>query len=170
MSETSLTSIDYTLPRTVWVLGIQLFYTFMAMIPVYYYMRELLSIRATASQVVIYLPVLTAMLLFFLELRLNDYFWVSEKIYKKRDSFNSSIKSFLVIIFSYYFVFLFIFGYFLSGSKTYKSFHFNNEVSQLIAEDIASVITIYLIVILMLNIQNQRFQQIWKRRSFSRRK
>ena len=170
MSETSLTSIDYTIPRTVWVLGIQLFYSFIAMIPVYYYMRELLAIRATASRVVIFLPVLTAILLFFLELRLNDYFWISEKTYKKRDSFNSSIKSFLVIIFFYYFVFLFIFGYFLSGSGTYNSFHYNNEVSKVIAEDIASIIIIYLIVILMLNIQNQRFQQIWKRRSFYRRK
>ncbi|OLS27788.1 MAG: hypothetical protein HeimC2_09820 [Candidatus Heimdallarchaeota archaeon LC_2] len=165
MSELSSTRLDYREPRTIWVLGFEFFYTIIAMIPLYYYFNEILEIRAEAENLILILPISVAILLFFLELRLNTYFWFSEKTYKKRDLLTSAIKSVSFIIISFYLIFLLVFGYWLGGAETYSNrVEYQNEISQLITELGITLISIYFILILMLNIQNQRFERIFKDR------
>ena len=164
MSEQTSTRLDYREPRTIWVLGFEFFYTIIAMIPIYYYFNEILEIRAEAEDLIFILPVGVAILLFFLELKLNTYFWFSEKTYKKRDLLTASIKSVSLIIISFYFIFLFIFGYWLSGAETYERIEYQNEISQLITELGITLLSLYFILVLMINIQNQRFERIFKDR------
>ncbi|MHA2031202.1 MAG: hypothetical protein ACXAC2_20695 [Candidatus Kariarchaeaceae archaeon] len=164
MSELATAKLDYREPRAVWILGLELFYTLIAMIPIYFYIIEILQVRANAENLVMFLPIGIALLLFFLELRLNSYFWFTEKVYKRRDLFTSSLKSVILIISSFYIIFLYVFGYWLSDSSTYQGIGYQNELSQLMAEVIISLLTIYFGVIMMLNIQNQRFERIFKER------
>ena len=164
MSELTSTKLDYREPRTIWVLGFEFFYTIIAMIPIYYYFNEILEIRAEAEDLILILPIGVAILLFIMELRLNTYFWFSEKIYKKRDLLTSAIKSASLIVISFYFIFILIFGYWLGGVDTYDRIEYQNELSQLMTELAITLVSIYFILILMLNIQNQRFERIFKDR------
>ncbi|MCH8907265.1 MAG: hypothetical protein IH840_09265, partial [Candidatus Heimdallarchaeota archaeon] len=110
MSEVKVGKLDYSHPRTIWTLGIQLMYTIIAMIPLYYYMIEILTIRSEARDFVIYSPIFVAIILFFLQLKLNSYFWTSEKTFVKRDITITSSKSAFTIVLEFYLIFLFIFG------------------------------------------------------------
>ncbi len=164
MSELTSTRLDYREPRTIWVLGFEFFYTILAMIPIYYYLNEILEIRAEAEQLILFLPIGVAILLYFMELKLNTYFWFTEKIYKKRDLLTSAIKSATLIVSSFYLIFLLIFGYWLNGTETYEEIEYQNELSKLMTELGITLVSIYFILTLMINIQNQRFERIFKDR------
>ncbi len=164
MSELASAKLDYREPREVWILGLEFFYTLLAMIPIYYYFVEVLEIRSEAEDLVLFLPIGIAILLFFMELRLNSYFWFTEKVYKRRDLFTSALKSVMLVLTSFYLIFLYFFGYWLADTETYQRIEYQNELTKLMAEVSISLILIYLALIMMLNIQNQRFERIFKHR------
>ncbi|MCE7733357.1 MAG: hypothetical protein GPJ54_00670 [Candidatus Heimdallarchaeota archaeon] len=164
MSELASAKLDYREPREVWILGLEFFYTLLAMIPIYYYLVEVLEIRSEAEDLVLFLPIGIAILLYFMELRLNSYFWFTEKIYKRRDLFTSALKSVILVVTTFYFLFLYFFGYWLANIDTYQSVEYRNELTKLMTEVSISLFLIYLILIMMLNIQNQRFERIFKYR------
>jgi uncharacterized membrane protein len=168
MSELASAKLEYREPRAVWILGLEFFYTLIAMIPVYYYIIEILEVRSEAEDLVLFLPIGIAVLLYFMELRLNAYFWFTEKVYKRRDLFTSSLKSVILVVSAFYFMFLYFFGYWLADTDTYQRVEYRNEIKQLMTEVVVSLVVIYLILIMMLNIQNQRFERIFKYR-FQRR-
>ncbi|MHA2091391.1 MAG: hypothetical protein ACW98K_11070 [Candidatus Kariarchaeaceae archaeon] len=169
MSEYSYSNLEYLHPRTIWSLSFQFLYTVLAMIPVYFYFREIIEFTEDAKWLLIFLPVGIGILLFLLQLRLNSYFWKSEKVFRNRDIFVVALKSILLIIISFYFTFLLMFGYWLSGADFYESIKYQSVIGRLMAEVIISLMIVYGLVTMMINVQDSRFEQTLTNR-FKRRK
>lgn len=159
MSEISYSKMDYIHPRTIWTLTMQFFYTIIAMMPVYYYLREIIELIVDAKWLLVFLPIGIAILLFGMELRLNVYFWKAEKIFKNRDILVVVIKSSLLVITMFYFLFLFIFGYWLSDIDVYQGIKYQSDIGRLMAEAAISLLVIYGVIIMMMSIQESRFDQ-----------
>ncbi|MHA2250866.1 MAG: hypothetical protein ACXAD7_10910 [Candidatus Kariarchaeaceae archaeon] len=164
MSEVSYSKIDYVHPRTIWTICLQFFFTVIAMIPVYYYLREIVKLIADARLLLVFLPLGIAILLFLIQLRLGTYFWKSEKVFKKRDVLVIASKSTLLTIVLFYILFLFIFGYWLSGVDFYQGLDYQSDVGRLMAETTISLGIIYGIMVMMINVQESRFEQTLKGR------
>lgn len=159
----SPTELQLTHPRTIITSGLQLFYTIIAMIPFYYYLREIIQLNADAQYVLTFLPIATAIILFLFEIRLNEYYFFNEKVYKKRDIFDAAIKSTFVMITSFYVLFFFIFAYFLSNFvKEYQTLGLQNVLGKILFELSITIVILYLLVILMLDIQKERIKRISK--------
>ncbi len=142
-------NIDFNQPRSVWALLIQLFYTLVAMTPMYYYLRELVKFNDDAKYVLMFLPIVTGILLYFVELKMNLYYWNKERIFKKRDIFTVTIKSFLFVIIWFYILYFFMFGYWFSTSEPYKALGMNNQTTKSLTESLVSIGIIAGIVIVM---------------------
>ncbi len=171
MSEFSYSAkLDYLNPRTIWTISLQLFYTIIAMLPVYYYLREIIELVADAKWVLIFLPIGIAIILFGMQLRLNNYYWKNEKIFKNRDILVTALKSSILVLVFFYFIFLYIFGYWLSSIEFYEGIKFQSELGKLMAETIISLVMIYVMIIMMISIQESRFEQTLANRFRRRRR
>lgn len=111
-------SIKWTAPRSVWTLAAQLFYSLLAMLPMYYYLKNILGLVQTDNELLLYIiPIVTGILLFFAMILINEYFWVREKILLKRDITTAAVKSSFLIMVLFYFSYLFFLGYFINGQN-----------------------------------------------------
>lgn len=155
--EYSTTDIDFNHPRNIWTIIIQLVYTLVAMIPIFYYMKEIVQFEQDAVNVMLLLPIATGIILFILQLLLNEFYWYEERLYKNRDIVIVACKSSSYVLGFFYFFYLFLFGYWFSNSDVYKElFRLNNQVGKAMTETAISIIFILFLVMLRRGIQNQK--------------
>ena len=140
--------LQYNEPRTIWTISLQLLYTILAMVPFYYYLTNLVQVPEEGAVLLQYLPVITGVLLFFIEIRLNDYYWNKEKIYKHRDIFVCGMKSVILIISMFYTIFFFVFGWLVGTNGGYDSQVFLQDV--ITRTMIQLIITFATIIVVML--------------------
>ncbi|MHA2501853.1 MAG: hypothetical protein ACXAE3_03200 [Candidatus Kariarchaeaceae archaeon] len=119
MSTASGYPINYTEPRTIWTIALQLLYTLLAMIPFYYYMKNLIDIPSEGRYLLQYLPVVVGILIFFIQFEMNDYYWNQEKTFTNRDIFTMSLKSTILTLSMFYTIFFFIFTYWIGNNGAY---------------------------------------------------
>ncbi len=155
--EYSTDTMNLNHPRNIWTISIQLIYTQLAMIPLFYYLREVVQLEVDSLYVMLFLPVSVGLLLFIMQLLLNEYYWYSEKIYKKRDIVIVASKSATYVIGVFYILYLLMFGYWFSESEVYADItRIENNVGKTVAEAGVSIIIILFLVMLRREIQNQK--------------
>ncbi len=122
MSTAQMERLNWSAPRSIWTAAVQLLLTVVAQIPFYFYLREILQlIEEDYEQVVLVVPISTALLLFFIQLLMDEYYWNREIIYRNRDITIASAKSFLFVMGLYYFFFFFVMEYWLSSTEFYQT-------------------------------------------------
>jgi len=156
VSSVSRGNIDFNQPRIIWVNLFQLLYTLLAMIPVTYYLREIVLIEEEGQFLLIGLPISIGVLLYFVQLRLNEYFWINEQYYKKRDILISSCKSAFLVIFVYYFVYFFLLGYWISTTEQYEALNLENQIGRILFDNAISLAVIVGITLLMVAVQKEK--------------
>jgi len=154
MSTATAYPIKYSEPRTIWTLSLQLFYTILAMIPFYYYLRNLVTIPAEGRYLLQFLPITIGILLFFIQVQLNSYYWREEKIFKQRDIFVSGLKSSILTLAMFYFIFFLIFGYMIGNSDAYESVLLSDVITRTMIQLLITLGTIVLTAILLQSIQD----------------
>ncbi|MCY3413905.1 MAG: hypothetical protein INQ03_19845 [Candidatus Heimdallarchaeota archaeon] len=158
-TEYSNTILVFNHPRSIFTTGFQLFYSLVAMIPVYLYVREIIKLEVDALYVLLFLPLAVGFLLFTLMIQMNQFYWREEREYKRRDIFMLGLKSTSFIIFYFYFFFLLVFGYWFSDSEVYfDMLHLENPIGKLVTEASISVALVMLIVQLRRGIQKQKYK------------
>ncbi len=150
--------LEINAPRTIWVLTLQLLYSIIAMLPIYYYLREVVQFNDESQYVLLLLPVTIAFLLFFIQVKFNSYFWFNEKIFNKRDIFTSAMKSALLVVVLFYFFYLIIFGYWFTGTEEYSGLGLTNKVGKAVTESLVSVSIVGFIVLVMDRIRTARME------------
>ncbi|MDH5401531.1 MAG: hypothetical protein OEZ01_09320 [Candidatus Heimdallarchaeota archaeon] len=164
-------TINFYNPRTVWVLSFQLIYTICAMIPFFYYMREVLELPEEARYVVVLLPLTCALVIYMLQLMLNKYYWDQEKIYKKRDILQVASKSAFYTYFIFYFMEFLVFGFWLNQFDAYIEFRIEKDLARMVVETIISMLIVVFYVTFLLNLREVKFEsRNLKTRIASRRK
>lgn len=165
MSSYSGYPIDYNSPRTIWTMSFQLLYTVLAMIPFYFYQLNILVIPSEGITVLVVLPIGVAILLFFMQIRLNHFYWVSEKTFKKRDVFHVGLKSLILTLSMFYTIFFLIFGNWVGSSDAHAQFGFTDPIEKLAIDATLTLIIILLTVIMIVSIQQDRInpRQVTKR-------
>lgn len=156
-TEYSTSTLDLNHPRSIWTNVVQLFYTLIAMIPIFYYLREIAQLGNDGLYVLLFAPISIGLLLYILQILMNEYYWVQEKIHKKRDIFMIALRSTAFILFYFYFFYLFVFGYWFSSSDVYTEVvKLNNPIGKVITEAAISMGLVLFIVLLRRGIQNQK--------------
>ena len=150
--------LEINTPRTIWVLTLQLLYSIIAMLPIYYYLREVVQFNNESQYVLLLLPVTIALLLFFIQIKLNSYYWFSEKFFNKRDIFTSSMKSAIFVFVWFYFLYLLVFGYWFTGTTEYDALGLGNKVGKAVTESLVSVSIVGFIVLIMDRVRTARME------------
>lgn len=141
--------IEYSEPRTIWTLTLQLTFTLLAMLPFYYYLRNIAEIPADGRYLLQFLPIAVGILLFFLQQYLNTYYWRKEKIYKRRDMFVVGLQSYILSIWMFYTIYLLLFGYFIGQTDAYDTPLFSDIITRTMIQLLISLGTIALFVLAM---------------------
>ena len=156
-TEYSTSTLDLNHPRSIWTNVIQLFYTLLAMIPIFYYMREVVQLGNDGLYILLFAPISIGLLLYILQILMNEYYWIQEKVHKKRDIFLIAVRSSSFVLFNFYFIYLLIFGYWFSSSDVYlDTVNLTNPIGKVITEAGISVALILFIVLLRRGIQKQK--------------
>ena len=156
MSSYSSFPIDYGQPRTIWSISLQLFYTLIAMIPLYYYMRNVVEIPPEGSYVLQLLPIVVAILLFFVQLRLNQFYWINEKTYKNRDIFVMSIKSVVLTLGLFYSLFFLLWSYWIGRTDIHENSGFENPLEIVVINIAVSLVILLMTLVFMVAVQEDR--------------
>lgn len=157
MSTSQMERLNWSAPRTIWTSAVQLLMTVIAQIPFYFYLREIaILIQEDYEQVVLVVPISTALLLFFLQILMDEYYWNREIIYRNRDITIASAKSFLFVVGLYYFFFFFIMEYWLSSTEFYKESGPKEPVQKMMFDLGISFAIILFMVIFLREIQKRR--------------
>lgn len=158
MSTDYSAKINTAEPRVVWTHVLQLMYTIIAMIPIVYYLREIVLLPETSRYVLIALPVSIALILFFIQIQMNNYFWDNELIFKRRDIFVVALKSNLLIVGLFYFLFLLMFGYWFTGTEVYDNLGLNDVTFKVLFEAMVSILLVISTAVIMRSIQKNRLE------------
>ena len=149
MSTSNVDQLQMNAPRTIWVSIMQLLYTIVAMLPIYYYLREIIQLDDQSQYVLLLLPVVVASLLYFVEIKMNNYFWYNEKFFNQRDIFTSALKSTTLVLGMFYFFYLLVFGYWFSGTPEYENLGLSDKTGRTLTEALVSVAIVASLVIVV---------------------
>ena len=149
MSTASSYPINYSEPRTIWTIVLQLFYNILAMMPLYYYLRNLIEIPNEGRYLLQFLPITTGILLFFIQFEITDYYWHQEKTFVKRDIFKMSLKSVILSLSMFYSIFFYILTYVVGNGGGYEEGILVDPITRTIVQLSLTLGTIVLTVIMM---------------------
>ena len=108
--------LSFHLPRNIWIMFLQFFFSFVLQLPVYYYIWFVIELTAISTfATTLFLPLFSALVLASIQVLLNRFFWYNEKTLKKRDFLKSAIKSSLMVSISFYLIFFFLLTWGLSS-------------------------------------------------------
>ena len=156
-TEYSTSTLDLNHPRSIWTNVLQLFYTLLAMIPIFYYIREVVQLGNDGLYILLFAPISIGLLLYILQILMNEFYWFQEKIHKKRDILMIALRSTSFILFIFYFFYLFVFGYWFSNSEAYlEVVNIKNPIGKVVTEAGVSLILVLFIVLLRRGIQRQK--------------
>jgi hypothetical protein len=150
--------LNYKAPLTIWVLAAQLFYAILAIMPMYYFWRNIEDLTQTQYQwIIILIPIFCGFILFAAMILLNEIYWYNEKHLLRRDLITSASKSSVFVTVEFYFIYFFVLGWFMSEYNP----HYYGPITDVIIEKLAldlliSLGTIILTVISMISIQRYR--------------
>ncbi len=114
-SASNQAEIQWNTPRSLWVLLFQFFYSLLAMVPMYYYMRDIEDlVNETYVPMTFVVPILSSLILFMMMVLLDDVYWYQEKKYSARDFFKAGMKSTIWVTLVFYVIFYVIMGYWLN--------------------------------------------------------
>ena len=158
MSNATKFPIQFNNPKTIWTLSLLLLYTILSMIPFYYYLTNLVSIDNDGIYFLQYLPIFTGLLLYFIQFLFLTYFWNEEKVYKKRDILNVSLKSYILVFSMFYSIYFLIFGYWIGNTNAYESTLLSDTINRNMVQLLITLGTILTTYLLMQNIQDGSYR------------
>ena len=158
MSNTTKFPIQFNNPKTIWTLSLLLLYTILSMIPFYYYLTNLVNIDNDGIYFLQYLPIFTGLLLYFIQFLFLTYFWKEEKVYKKRDILNVSLKSYILVFSMFYSIYFLIFGYWIGNTNAYESALLSDTINRNMIQLLITLGTILTTYLLMQNIQDGSYR------------
>ncbi len=148
--------LEWTAPRSIWTAAVQLLYSLIAQLPFYYYLREIVELIEKDYQwIVITVPISTGILLFFMQVLLDEFYWNQEKVYRNRDITVAAAKSALLVYALFYFLFFYLMEYVLSSTDFYKE-NGPNEPVQKMMFDLGVSLAIILFLTLFLKEMQKR--------------
>ena len=154
MSTVGSYSINFSEPRTIWTIVLQLFYTLLAMLPFYYYLRNLIDVPTEGRYLLQFLPIATGLLIFFIQFEMNDYYWHQEKTFTERDIFKMSLKSIILTISMFYIIFFLIFAYWVGNGGGYEGGILENVVTRTMVQLGITLGLILLTLVMMKTVQS----------------
>jgi hypothetical protein len=158
MSNATKFPIQFNNPKTIWTLSLSLLYTILSMIPFYYYLTNLVNIDNDGIYFLQYLPIFTGLLLYFIQFLFLTYFWNEEKVYKKRDILNVSLKSYILVFSMFYSIYFLIFGYWIGNTNAYESALLSDTINRNMIQLLITLGTILTTYLLMQNIQDGSYR------------
>lgn len=158
MSNVTKFPIQFNNPKTIWTLSLLLLYTILSMIPFYYYLTNLVNIDNDGIYFLQYLPIFTGLLLYFIQFLFLTYFWNEEKVYKKRDILNVSLKSYILVFSMFYSIYFLIFGYWIGNTNAYESALLSDTINRNMVQLLITLGTILTTYLLMQNIQDGSYR------------
>ena len=158
MSNATKFPIKFNNPKTIWTLSLLLLYTILSMIPFYYYLTNLVNIDNDGIYFLQYLPIFTGLLLYFIQFLFLTYFWNEEKVYKKRDILNVSLKSYILVFSMFYSIYFLIFGYWIGNTNAYESALLSDTINRNMIQLLITLGTILTTYLLMQNIQDGSYR------------
>lgn len=158
MSNVTKFPIQFNNPKTIWTLSLLLLYTILSMIPFYYYLTNLVNIDNDGIYFLQYLPIFTGLLLYFIQFLFLTYFWNEEKVYKKRDILNVSLKSYILVFSMFYSIYFLIFGYWIGNTNAYESALLSDTINRNMIQLLITLGTILTTYLLMQNIQDGSYR------------
>ena len=158
MSNATKFPIQFNNPKTIWTLSLLLLYTILSMIPFYYYLTNLVNIDNDGIYFLQYLPIFTGLLLYFIQFLFLSYFWNEEKVYKKRDILNVSLKSYILVFSMFYSIYFLIFGYWIGNTNAYESALLSDTINRNMVQLLITLGTILTTYLLMQNIQDGSYR------------
>ncbi|MGB1981278.1 MAG: hypothetical protein ACPHQO_02270 [Candidatus Kariarchaeum pelagius] len=158
MSNATKFPIQFNNPKTIWTLSLLLLYTILSMIPFYYYLTNLVNIDNDGIYFLQYLPIFAGLLLYFIQFLFLTYFWNEEKVYKKRDILNVSLKSYILVFSMFYSIYFLIFGYWIGNTNAYESALLSDTINRNMIQLLITLGTILTTYLLMQNIQDGSYR------------
>lgn len=158
MSNATKFPIQFNNPKTIWTLSLLLLYTILSMIPFYYYLTNLVNIDNDGIYFLQYLPIFAGLLLYFIQFLFLTYFWNEEKVYKKRDILNVSLKSYILVFSMFYSIYFLIFGYWIGNTNAYESALLSDTINRNMVQLLITLGTILTTYLLMQNIQDGSYR------------
>lgn len=158
MSNATKFPIQFNNPKTIWTLSLLLLYTILSMISFYYYLTNLVNIDNDGIYFLQYLPIFTGLLLYFIQFLFLTYFWNEEKVYKKRDILNVSLKSYILVFSMFYSIYFLIFGYWIGNTNAYESALLSDTINRNMLQLLITLGTILTTYLLMQNIQDGSYR------------
>ena len=136
--------IQWSAPRSVWVMLIQFAYSLIAMIPLYYYMRIFEDLKKEDYvTMTFFIPIATAVILFMMMILMDDVYWYKEKRYNNRDFFKSAMKSSAFVMVVFFVIFYLIIGFWMNSSfPDYAGYYKNNPLHKFMIDYSSTMIIV----------------------------